>query len=364
MHIGVLCLEKGGGISHYAYELARALSGLAEVTCFLAAQNDMLGAFQALPCRVRAFPLRRGPRSLLLSMLSGREYAGIAQSIQSEAPDVVVDAGSGAWATVILNQLRGRVPVVHVVHDVSPHPDVRSLVDALPGLIRPPATDAVIALSEFSFKQLERKHPHRPCFRSKLGVLMRPGEVNTDLVADRRFKLLFVGRIFPYKGIDTLVEAFAIARQLEPKLELTIVGRGRISARLLRKMADLGVRLTNKYVSDDELTGLVSSHGVMILPYKSATQSAVAALALANGMPCVATSVGALAEHVHHDRNGLIVPPGDAAAMAHAMAAIARTRTMALKMSEESLRIGREQYSWASIAGDLVNDLSRFVPSR
>lgn len=364
MRVAILCLEKGGGISHCAYELAKSMEGMAEVSCFLAAQNDMLAAFEALPCEVRAFPLQRGSRSLLRALVTRRERSGIASAIESYSPDIVLDAGSGAWAEVVLRQLKGRIPIVQIVHDVFPHPDIRSLIDALPSLVQAPVADAVIGLSDFSYDQLARKHPDKPRIRAKHGILMPAGEIDTQRVAELRHKQLFAGRIHPYKGIASLVEAYSIARQVDAKLELSIVGRGPIGTRLLRRIRQLGIHLDNRYVSDAEMQDILACHGVMILPYTSATQSGVAALALANGMPCIATSVGGLPEQVIHERNGLIVSPRDPSALARAMVAIAASEETAKSMADESLRIGREQYSWNTIARNLLGDLARFLADR
>lgn len=363
MRIAILCLEKGGGIAHCAYELAKAMADRAEVSCYLAAQNDMLDRFRTLPCQLRVFPLSRGPRSLLLAMVTGRERSGVASAIEADSPDILLDAGSGAWASVVLRRLKGRLPIAQIVHDVYPHPDFRSRLDALPGLLQPTVADALIGLSDFSHAQLERKYPHKPCIRSRLGALMSPGEISTTSIAERRHKQLFTGRIFPYKGVTTLVEAFSLARQSNAALELDIVGRGRIGARLLRRIHDLGIGLDNRYISDAEMKDVIASHGVMILPYTSATQSAVAALALANGMPCIATNVGALPEHVIHGRNGLLVPPRDPDALARAMVAISTDAEMAARMATEALRVGQEVYSWSTIGAALLDDLSRFLES-
>lgn len=364
MRIAILCLEKGGGISHIAYELAKAVSDKTTVTCFLAVQNNMLSEFQALPCRVRAFPMRRGPISLLMAMLAGREPSGIAQAIEADSPDIVLDAGSSGWGGVVLKPLAGRIPIAQIVHDVVPHPDLRSVIDAIPGYLQAPVADVFVALSDFSYRLLKRKHPNQACVRARLGIIMPAGEMDLQLVAERRHRQLFFGRIYPYKGVDTLVKAFAIAKELDPQVELTVVGRGRIGRSVLRKISELGIGLDNRFIADSEIRQVLSSHGVMILPYTSATQSAVAALALANGMPCVATSVGGLPEQVIHRRNGLIVPPRDPEALAHAMVAISTDAEAARRMAEESLRIGREVYSWRTIGQDLLDDLAQFLAMR
>jgi glycosyltransferase involved in cell wall biosynthesis len=361
MRIAILSLDRGGGCSHCAYEFAKAMAGKAEVTCFLVAQNEMLGQFEALPCRTRVFPMKRGARSLLLSMLTRHESSGIAEAIKSDSPDIVLDAGSGVWGGFVLKQLGGRIPIAQIVHDVFPHPDLRSMIDALPDWVYGPVADVFIGLSDFSYRQLARKYPHRECIRARHGIMLGAGEINLQSVADRRHKQLFFGRIHAYKGIETLVDAFPLAKQLDPKLELTIVGHGPIGTTLRRKISKLGIGLDNRYVSDDEIMQIISSHGVVVLPYTSATQSGVAAIALANGMPCIATNVGALPEQVIDGRNGLLVPPRDPEALARAMVAISSNAETARRMAEESLRLGQELYSWNTIGQDLLDALTQFL---
>ncbi|MCX8052310.1 MAG: glycosyltransferase, partial [Armatimonadetes bacterium] len=114
---------------------------------------------------------------------------------------------------------------------------------------------------------------------------------------------------------------------------------------------------TNRYVQDSEVKNAIATHGVMVLPYTSATQSGVAAIALGNGLPCIATRVGALPEQVIDGRNGIVVPPCNADALAEAMLKIAADEELARRMADEAVRIGREEYSWQVISRRLLNDL-------
>jgi glycosyltransferase involved in cell wall biosynthesis len=185
--------------------------------------------------------------------------------------------------------------------------------------------------------------------------------VDVEGVAARRCNFLFLGRIHRYKGVDVLLEAFSIASKRDPTLRLTIAGAGRIGSSAWGQIERLGVRVINQYLRDDEIREIVSSHGVMVLPYTSATQSGVAAIALGNGLPCIATDVGALPEQIVQGRNGIIVPSRDAKALAAAMREIASDSGAARLMAAESVRLARNQFAWEKIGGKLVADLSHFV---
>lgn len=362
MRLAVLCLEKGGGLSHCAFELAKAAIGRAEVMCFLATQNEMLKEFEELPCVVRSFPLRRGAGSLLASLVRGHDGAGIASAIQAASPELILDAGSGPWGDVILGRFKNKIPTAQIIHDVRPHPGLRSFLEGVPRLVRGPVPDVFIALSDFSYRQLALTYPHKSRICAKLGVIL-PNEVDIEEVARARNKLLFFGRMTAYKGLETLLRAFAIARDVNHELQLTIAGPGRIGRLALHEIQDLGVRLENRYVAEGDVPALLSSHGVMVLPYTSATQSGAAAIALGNGMPCIATTVGALPEQILDGRNGILVPPNNPGALAAAMVEVSTNAVRARNMAKEAVRIGREVYSWDNITRILLEDLQRFLVS-
>jgi glycosyltransferase involved in cell wall biosynthesis len=83
-----------------------------------------------------------------------------------------------------------------------------------------------------------------------------------------------------------------------------------------------------------------------VLPYRDATGSAVAAQALAAGLPVVASAIGGLAETVCDGENGLLVPAGDAAALA---AALARLADVALRAHlSAGARSWAERCTWTS----------------
>jgi glycosyltransferase involved in cell wall biosynthesis len=364
MKLGILYLNKGGGVAQCTYELVRSMSGRADVTCYLASQNVMLDQFKSLPCRVHAFPIARGTKRLLYSLLTGKGNPEVSQTILTESPDLILDTGSVGWGRVVQMQLARKVPIAEIIHDSTAHPGLKSWIEDLPNIICPPMADVLVGMSEFCYRELVRKYPAKQHVKSRHGIILSESRVDLDGVADRRHKLLFFGRINPYKGVEYLVPAFRIARESMPHLELSIVGNGPIKPGLLKEMTCLGIRLVNRYVNEDEIRRFIAESGVMILPYTSATQSGVAAVALGNGLPSIATDVGALPEQVVHGKNGLIVPPRNVEMLAAAMVEIARDRNTAFQMAVEARRIGEEEYSWDKIGDELLNNLQIVLKQR
>jgi glycosyltransferase involved in cell wall biosynthesis len=145
-------------------------------------------------------------------------------------------------------------------------------------------------------------------------------------VPETPLTVLFFGRILPYKGLDVLLAAF---RLLDPaRFRLIIAGEGEVPA-----FTAPNVEIDNRFVTDERLPAFFHRAHVVALPYHAASQSGVAQMAFAFGKPVVATHVGALPDIVHDEVNGLLIPPGDPAALAAALE----------RLSEATLRARMEQ---------------------
>jgi glycosyltransferase involved in cell wall biosynthesis len=79
------------------------------------------------------------------------------------------------------------------------------------------------------------------------------------------------------------------------------------------------VRLENRYIPNEEVPRYFDEADVLVMPYVSATQSAVAGIAIANGLPIIASRTGGLNEIVRDGYDGLLVPPGDPKSLAEAL---------------------------------------------
>ncbi|HEY9619230.1 MAG TPA: glycosyltransferase [Crinalium sp.] len=293
-------------------------------------------------------------------MISQRGALNVAHAINADAPDILLDMGSGPWKGIIERHIRCNALLADVIHDVQFHPDRwRSLLQ-LYSLIYPRKADIFISASEYSHKQLLNSFPEKMHICSHHGVIHSPEEVDSDAIANNRNQLLFFGRIEKYKGIEVLLDAFEIAKKTDPTLHLTIAGLGPLSSNLKDKIFGLNIKLINRWIDDKELNALLASHGVVVMPYLSATQSGVAAIAIANGLPAIGTNVGALPEQIIDGKNGLIVPPNDPAALASAMVAIAQDYKLSYRMSQETCQMATTIYSWNNIGHELLENLKKY----
>ena len=132
---------------------------------------------------------------------------------------------------------------------------------------------------------------------------------------------LFTGLLRPYKGWDLLLTAFASVHALFPEALLVFAGEAWGDARALatRHPPLAGVRLELRYLPADERATWLDACDVVVCPYRSATGSGIAADAIAHARPVIGTRVDGLVDVIEDGETGLLVPPGDVAALAAAM---------------------------------------------
>jgi glycosyltransferase involved in cell wall biosynthesis len=129
-----------------------------------------------------------------------------------------------------------------------------------------------------------------------------------------------IGRLEPQKRFDLLIEAFARVRDQRPALHLLIAGDGSSRTRLERMITERGLDQHCRLLGHiQDVAGL--HHALDVFVQSSAYEGTpnVVLEAMAFETPIVATDVGGTAEVCRPDQDGLIVPPGDAGALARAI---------------------------------------------
>ncbi|GJE53821.1 glycosyltransferase family 4 protein [Methylobacterium thuringiense] len=148
---------------------------------------------------------------------------------------------------------------------------------------------------------------------------------------------LYVGRLSPEKGLDTLVRAAALSAQ-----PVTIVGTGPMEDELRALAAETGAdaRFLG-FRTGEALHDAIRGCRAVVLPstwYENAPISVLEAYAL--GRPVIGARIGGLPEMVREGETGAIVPPGDVAALA---AELTRFGTLP---AETLLAMGRAGRRW------------------
>lgn len=133
--------------------------------------------------------------------------------------------------------------------------------------------------------------------------------------------ILFFGFIRDYKGLDLLIEAF---KQLDDSYQLVIAGESYGSFEDYQNRIDALPNKANcfpfvRYIDDFEVPLFFGASDVVVLPYKSATQSGISAIAYHFEIPIIATDVGGLKEIIEHGKTGLIIDQPESSLIAESI---------------------------------------------
>lgn len=162
--------------------------------------------------------------------------------------------------------------------------------------------------------------------------------------------LLFYGFIKPYKGLDTLAEAYKILGSFTSSFNLIIAGAGADPAlNYFKEKKDVVV--LNRFLTDEEMMYLNRISDVVLLPYHSASQSGIVLTSFMFGNPIISTSVGALSETINNGVNGLLVNPDSPKEFANAMKRLVTDKDLYDHLSHGALQFGHgDEYDWNNIA--------------
>src|SRR5206468_12786006 len=126
--------------------------------------------------------------------------------------------------------------------------------------------------------------------------------------------VLLFGKIKPYKGVETLLEAARkVRKKLGNKFRVIIAGKGsKTFLDSLLRTDDLEyIHIENRFIPDIEIPKLFRNARFLVLPYIDASQSGVMSLAYTFSKPVIVSNVGSIAEYVEHGVTGLVFEPGD-----------------------------------------------------
>lgn len=223
--------------------------------------------------------------------------------------------------------------------------------------------DGFVAMSRSVRDDLRSFRPDAPCALVPHPVFHTFGNRVPKDEARRRLGLdpgarliLFFGFVREYKGLDLLLEAMPRI-QSETGAHLLVLGEfyaGRQSteAHVARLRIGDAVTLRDEYVPDEQVGLYFSAIDVVVLPYRTATQSGIIPIAYQLERPVICTDVGGLAEIVLDGETGLVVPPEQPAALADAV------RRFYDEAMEERfvprIEVEKARYSWARMAEAVV----------
>ncbi len=187
-------------------------------------------------------------------------------------------------------------------------------------------------------------------WRLKMGI-----EPDVPLVA-------IIGRLHPVKGHRLYLQAAAEILKNRPEIRFVVVGCGPEKDRLEEQAGELGISgsvLFTGFV--DNVAEVLPDLNILVIPSLWEGFGLTALEAMVAGVPVVATSVGGLPEVVEHGSTGLLVPPGDGAALARGINWMLDHPNEALEMAESARTVVGEKFTAGVMARKTENLYRRLM---
>jgi len=269
-------------------------------------------------------------------------------------------------------------PVVSVLHTVPKHPTEGQL-SVLTALCE--RSTSVVVMSQMAEQRLVSNYP---VDSTRVDVIPH-GAVATSIsssVAGRRDwrfaappQLLTWGLLGPGKGIEHVVDALALLRDVHPGVRYTVAGVTHPKVRaavgeqyresLIRRARGAGlaesIDFDDTYRDVPTLSRFIASASVVVLPYDSRDQvtSGVLVDALAAGRPVIATAFPHAVELLS-DGAGIVVPHGDPDALASAIRFVLSDPQRLEAMAAKARQMAPD-LSWEAVARSYASHVARLV---
>lgn len=323
---------------------------------YLPERMERLAYSGGMPDRLRANPLYY----LAVPFFVGAQVLAIARVIRQHRPSVI----HAHWwipqglSVVIARWLaRARIPVVCTLHGG----DVYSFQG---GMMRK-LSQAVLKRCAFVCPVSTAVRDDLPSsIKDKASTVIAPMGVDTKttFIPDPQDRIdpnaiVFVGRLAKKKGVDWLLEAFALALERESSLRLSIVGDGPLAADLRDVAARLQISQEVTFhgaLPHRELPSVYRTAGAAVMPSVRADGGDREGLgltvveALSCGCPVLVSDSPSFADIVIDGKNGLVVKERDVKSLADAMCRLSRDQDLQSKLRSNA-RSSVERYDWGSV---------------
>lgn len=171
--------------------------------------------------------------------------------------------------------------------------------------------------------------------------------------------VLWQGIIFPYKGLDVLLDAWRNVEEKDACAHLVVIGTGSpvLTEALLAQAARLGLKRVHfefRFCSAEELVDAYRAADVVVYPYRAITTSGALATGLALGKAIVASDLPVFRELLIHNENALLIEPESPFPLSRALQTLLQSSVERERFSRavQAMQFGKG--SWLNIAAETV----------
>ena len=307
-----------GGISHFSQLLCKSLELKTELKTFTFKKQYPSFLFPGKSQFINNKSTIELKAKRIVSTFNPFSYFKAARIIKGDVPQVFICnywmSFFGPMLGFISRSLPSTVIKVAIIHNLTPHE--KRFFDKSFNRYFLKSFDGFIALSDFVLQDIKSMNKDKPAI-----VISHPAYTNFNdpidcfearnllqIDSDKK-TILFFGIIRDYKGLDLLIDAF---KYLDDSYQLLIVGEVYGKDTKYKNQIDSNsnknrIYFINKYIPDEDVHLYFSSADCLSLPYRSGTQSGVAAIAHKFALPVITTAVGGISEKIDDGVNGLII---------------------------------------------------------
>ena len=276
------------------------------------------------------------------------------KKIKKQHYDAINIIGQHPLVEIIHNYLRTE-NIIHSFHEIGSHQEKKETTSLLTRVIEDKSK--VILHSKSTYERFI----NIPNAKNVKSIIIPFGKFETLLLYEKKipFNLsidvskitfLFYGFIQPYKGLDLLKKSVELLKDYQTKFNLIIAGAG-TDPHLAYFSKKNNCLVLFRFVSNNEIMALNRLSNIIVLPYKSASQSGIIPTSFMLGKPIIATKVGALGESIKNEINGLLVPPNNPYEFSEAMKRVIQDAPLLKKLTVGALRFGtNDEFDWNNIA--------------
>jgi glycosyltransferase involved in cell wall biosynthesis len=226
----------------------------------------------------------------------------------------------------------------------------------------------VLAPSRHTLEQLFKKQYRnlglwsRGIDTKKFNPRFRSRKWRKDLGLDHKFVFLYVGRLSPEKGLDTLLYAVEEIKNRFPGKAAFVFTGGGPYADFITKKNFPQVILTG-FKTGPELSRIYASCDCFAFPSGTETFGNAPLEAMASGLPVASVASGGVMEFLSHGENALLCAGGDAKTFTENLIAIMENKSLRRKLAENGRRLARSR-AWDMIFDDLLSVYTGLVADR
>ena len=233
------------------------------------------------------------------------------------------------YATIaFIVRWRRKTKIFYVCHEV--RAQRTSLFEKILSYIAFLFVDVFIAMARSEVEVLKRIKPNTQCLHIQHPKMTfyesrqshDEARKQLDIALDAHVALFF-GFIKHYKGLDVLLKSMVQANKQMP-IHLLVAGEFYEEEKICHDIVKEGniqeyVTFSDGYLPNELVDTYFAASDIVVLPYRSTTQSGVLMLAYQFGRPMLITNAGGLSEFVDEGETGFVIPPNDPHIMAETL---------------------------------------------